>query len=78
MLWSLINTLQLISYLPLMTQFFPEHVRIMFMILKFANCDFTFLSNIFKSMIHIRITSADEYNELFAKNGISSSLFFVN
>ena len=37
MIWALLNTLQLISYLPLMITFFPQHVRIMFKVLKFTN-----------------------------------------
>lgn len=37
MIWALINTLQLIAYLPLMTPFFPEHVRVMFFLLQFTN-----------------------------------------
>ena len=78
MIWALINTLQLISYLPLMTPYFPEHVRIMFFILKFANCDFELLSNMFKYIISYGGNSDSEYSELFTRNGIESPLFFDN
>lgn len=37
MIWGLINTLQLVAYLPLMTPFFPEHVRLMFFLMGFTN-----------------------------------------
>lgn len=48
MMFALINAMQLISYLPLMTPFFPQHVRIMFIVFKFANMNFEFLSAVFK------------------------------
>ena len=47
MIWALINTLQLISYLPLMTTYFPEPVKVMFQVLKFSNMNFEFLSDAF-------------------------------
>jgi cysteine-rich repeat protein len=45
LIWSLINTLQLISYLPLMINYYPDHVEIMFEILSFANMDIEVLSD---------------------------------
>ena len=78
MIWALINTLQLISYLPLMTPYFPEHVRIMFFILKFANCDFELLANMFKYIISYGDSSDSEYSQLFTRNGIESPLFLGN
>ena len=40
--WALLNSMQIISYLPLMTPYFPQHVRIMFQVLKFSNLNFDF------------------------------------
>ena len=77
-LWALINSMQIISYLPLMTPFFPKHVQIMFEVLKFSNINFSFLSDIFKSMVPLDFGQIDSYNEVFTKNGIENPLFLEN
>ena len=77
MMWALINTLQLIFYLPLMTPFFPEPVRVMFQILKFANMNFKFLSDLFNERVAANL-KASEYSELFTQNGIKSPLLILN
>ena len=78
MLWALLNTMQIISYLPLLTKYFPQHVRIMFLILKFSNLNFEFLSQIFMKMINLNMTIAVPYNSVLSKNGIDSSLILSN
>ena len=78
MLWALLNTMQLISYLPIMTPFFPNHVRIMFKILKFANLNFEFLSNAFQYNIPADLTPNSKISDVFKNNGIDSSLFLIN
>ena len=78
MLWSLLNTMQIISYLPLLTSFFPEHVRIMYLILRFSNLNFDFLSQIFKKMIFYRMESTISFNRILYKNGLDSSLILSN
>ena len=78
MVWALINTLQLISYLPLMTPYFPEHVRIMFEILQFTNCDFEFLTQFIYSVTNLGNVESDAYNETFEKNGVDTPLFLQN
>ena len=78
MLWALLNTMQIISYLPLLTSYFPEHVRIMYLILRFSNLNFDFLSQIFKKMICYRMESTIPFNEILYKNGFDSSLILSN
>ena len=78
MIWALINTLQLISYLPLMTTYFPEPVRVMFQVLKFSNINFKFLSDVFYKITSLNAISAAQYSDLFTKNGIETPLFLIN
>ena len=78
MLWSLINTLQLISFLPLMITFYPEHVKIMFEILGFVNMDIQVLSDLFKKYINIEGFKTPSYNPKFLENGIDTTLFLDN
>jgi len=78
MIWVLINTLQLISYLPLMTPYFPDHVKTMFSIMKMTNLDISVLSNFFKKWISIDKLSVPINNVRFTQNGINSPLFLDN
>jgi cysteine-rich repeat protein len=78
MVWSLINTLQIISFLPLMISYYPEHVKIMFSILEFSNMDIEFISNFFKKFISIDGLATPSYNSRFFENGIESPLFLSN
>ena len=78
MIWTLINNLQLISYLTLMTPYFPEHVRIMFQLVKFTNCDFDLLSDTFYRIVTFSPSEAQPYNSLFSKNNFESISFFDN
>ena len=78
MIWALLNTMQIISYLPLMTEYFPNHVRIMFQLLKFANMNFDILKQLFQIMIWINIYSSVPYNDIFSQNGIDSWLIVDN
>ena len=78
MIWSLVNTLQVITFLPLMTEYYPGHVKIMFEILEFVNIDFEFLSNMFASLLNIDDITANSYNSRFLENGIDSPLFLHN
>ena len=78
MIWALINTLQLIAYLPLITPYFPKHVRTMFEILKFANGDFEFLSDLFNLLVSFSMKGTKEFNDIFTKNGIDTTLLLDN
>jgi hypothetical protein len=78
LIWSLINTLQIISYLPFMIPYYPEHVKIMFQILSFVNLDIEFLSDFVKDYISIEGLNTSIYNARFIDNGIESPLFLDN
>ena len=78
MLWALLNAMQIISYLSLMTDYFPQHVRIMYQILKFTNLNLSFMSDIFMKMMPINISDPVPQNSLFSRNGIDSSLILSN
>ena len=78
MLWALLNSMQIISYLSLMTPYFPQHVRIMFQVLKFSNLNFDYLSNIFQSLLPFDLENIAPYNEVFTMNGIRTPLFIEN
>jgi cysteine-rich repeat protein len=78
MIWSLINTLQLISFLPIMISYYPEHVKVMFEILEFSNMEISFFSDFFKSIIKIDSLDIPSYNDQFLENGIESPLFLDN
>ena len=78
MIWALFNTFQLISYLPLMTPYFPEPVRIMFQVLKFTNMNFDIFASIFNSVVSVSLFSSDQYSNQFTENGIETPLFLVN
>ena len=80
MIWTMINTMQLISYLVLMTPYFPDHVRVMFQLVKFSNCDFEFLSDTFDRIVSFSSSDSEgqPYNTLFGKNDFESTSFFDN
>jgi cysteine-rich repeat protein len=78
MVWSLINTLQIICFLPLMFDVYPEHVTIMFGILEFSNMDFSFISNMLTDMIPIEGLSMSWDDPRYLANGIESPLFLQN
>lgn len=78
MVWALVNTLQLIAYFPLMTPYFPQHVRTMFEILKFANGDFEFLSGMFDSIVSVSRIQPREFSYVFTRNDIETSNFLEN
>jgi len=78
MVWSLLNTLQLISFLPLMVSFYPEHVKIMFSILEFSNMDIELFSNMFKKLAFIEKIETSAIDNSFSGFGMDSPLFLVN
>jgi cysteine-rich repeat protein len=78
MLWCLLNTMQIISFLPLMTPYFPKHVQIMFEVLSFSNLKFPFMSDIFKSFTYLDQIKLKSYNSKYFEHGIESSLFIDN
>ena len=78
LIWSLINTLQLISYLPLITPYFPEHVKVMFKIMKMTNMNFDFLSSFFKKLISLNTENISMNNSRLSANEIDSPLFLDN
>ena len=78
MVWSLINTLQLISYLPLMITFYPNHVTLMFQYLQFSNLDIQYISDFFKSFIPLNLTNTPSFNMRFENFGIQTPLFINN
>lgn len=78
LIWSLVNTLQLISYLPLMVPNYPQHVQIMFELLGFTNFDVEFVSSFVKSALFLDQINAPTYDARFVDNGIGNSLFLSN
>ena len=77
MLW-VINWMQLVWYLPLMTSYFPKHVKIMYSLLSFANMDIQIFSDAFKRLTYIASDEMYPFNQRFENNDISSMLFFDN
>ena len=77
-IWSLVNTLQLVSYLPLMVPNYPQHVQKMFELLGFTNLDIEFISNFVKNALNLNEISAPSLNVKFSDNGITNSLFISN
>ena len=78
LIWSLINTLQIITFLPLMIEYYPDHVKIMFEILEFVNMDIEYLSGIFTRITSINGLNTASYDARFVENGIDSPLFLSN
>jgi cysteine-rich repeat protein len=75
LIWSLVNTLQMISFLPFMVTYYPEHVKVMFEILGFTNMDIEIFSDFFKKIIFIDGLEVPSYNQRFFENGIDNPLF---
>ena len=75
MLW-LINWMQIVSYLPLMTSYFPEHVKIMFSFLSFANMNIDIFTEAFKKLTFVDTENLNPFNQRFEDNDISTMLFF--
>lgn len=78
LIWSLINTLQIIAYLPLITPFYPEHVKVMFNMLEFANMQIPYMDKLFNYMFNFAHFSTPSFNERFLDNGIGTPLFIAN
>lgn len=74
-MWALLNCLQLISYLPLMTSYFPEHVQIMFNLLGFANMDIQIFSDLFIKFLKLDKIDQQAYNRRFQDNQLPTTLF---
>ena len=77
MLW-LINWMQLVCYLPLMTPYFPDHVKVMFSWLSFANMDIDIFTKAFKTLAKVNTENSDPFNQRFEDNDVSTMLFFDN
>ena len=77
-IWSLINTLQLMSYLPLMVPNYPQHVQKMFELLGFTNLDIEIISNLIKNTLKLNDITTPSLNARFTDNGIANSLFLIN
>ena len=77
-IWSLINTLQLVSYLPLMVPNYPQHVQKMFELLGFTNLDIEIISNLVKNALKLNNIITPSLNPRFSDNGIANSLFLSN
>ena len=73
--WALLSSMQLITFLPLMTPYFPGHVRIMFEMLKFSNMNFDFMSNAFTALLPFDFRNISAYSEVFTENGVGTPLF---
>ena len=78
LIWSLINTLQLICFLPLMINYYPEHVATMFEILDFANLEIEYLADFMRGILHLDEIDTPTYDMRFNDYGIDSSLFLDN
>lgn len=77
-LWLMLNTLQLIFYLPLMTPYFPRHVRTTYHILTYVNIDFEFLSKFFCQYTGINNLNLQITKPRFLENSIETPLFLDN
>lgn len=78
LIWSLINTLQIITYLPLMTPYYPEHVKVMFNVLGFVNFDISYIASLFNFLSGFGNIGTPSYDARFLNNGINSPLFLEN
>lgn len=78
LIWSLINTLQIITYLPLITPYYPEHVKVMFAMLEFVNMQIPYMASLFSKLFGFLHLNAPSYNDRFLSNGINSPLFLEN
>jgi hypothetical protein len=65
----------MISFLPFMVTYYPEHVKVMFEILGFTNMDIEIFSDFFKKIIFIDGLEVPSYNQRFFENGIDNPLF---
>ena len=74
-MWWTLNLLQIISFIPLMLSYFPQHVQIMFNLVEFANMDFEILSQAFTYLIGISDSNLSPYNDRYEENGVESTLF---
>ena len=77
-MWSLLNCLQIVSFFPLMTSYFPAHVQVMFNMLSFANMEIEIFSEIFVSVLGVDGLTIKPYNNRFEDNEIESTIFFDN
>ena len=74
----LINWMQLVWYLPLMTSYFPEHVKVMYSYLAFSNMDIDIFTEAFKRLTYVSTENLSAFNQRFEDNNVSSVLFFDN
>ena len=74
----LINWMQLVWYLPLMTSYFPEHVKVMYSYLAFSNMDIDIFTEAFKKLTYVSTENVVAFNQRFEDNNVSSVLFFDN
>lgn len=78
LIWSLINTLQIITYLPIMTPFYPGHVKVMYGVLSFVNMDISYIASLFNFIFGFGNIGTPSYDSRFLNNGIDSPLFLEN
>ena len=78
MIWSLVNTLQLLSYLPLMIIYYPDHVKVMFKLLQFTNIDFKLLADFFRNLVPADLINTPSFNVRFYNFGVQTTLFLDN
>ena len=48
MMWTFINAMQLIHFIPMMKLFFPSHARVMFSFVSIANMDNVVMAALFE------------------------------
>ena len=58
----MVNTLQIIHFLPMMSLFFPVHARVMYSFVAIANMDNYFLNQLFAMLYDPDSLSHIEYN----------------
>ena len=72
MMWSFINALQLVHFIPMMTLTFPPNGRLMFSYVSLANMDNVFMQGIFEAIFDTAELDDQQFNERFARQGFES------
>ena len=66
-LFALINALQIIHFIPMMTLFFPPHARVMFSFVSVANMDNAMMAYIFSFFVDEAQLQGTPFNERFER-----------
>ena len=78
-LWSLINMLQILNYLPMFTLFYSQNVLKIFSFTAMANFDMSYMSDIF--MLHVdenKLENREQVDYRYENQGYESTSFLIN